>query len=212
MYNRDMTVPVIEPALLDEDLVAQAQSGDELAFTELVHRHESRVYTLALKMLHNPADAEDVLQETFISALHGLPQFRGDSTFATWLYRIAYNGTLMKLRSANATSAPAVSLDEAIEGEESEMPRELTDWTHDPAGALLNAEARTEMQAAVDTLSKPLRSVFVLRDIDGLSTEETASVLGVSEQVVKTRLHRARMILRNKLSEYYRAQRERKRD
>jgi RNA polymerase sigma-70 factor (ECF subfamily) len=199
-----MAAPATRQVRRDEDLVAQAQVGDEAAFAELVHRHESRVYTLALKMLRNPADAEDVLQETFISALRGLPQFRGDSTFATWLYRIAYNATLMKLR----TSAPAVSLDETINGDESEMPRELTDWTHDPEGALLNQEAREEMQAAVDTLSPALRSVFVLRDVDGLSTEETAAVLGVSVQVVKTRLHRARMILRNQLSDYYRARRE----
>lgn len=203
-----MTIPVTQQVRRDEDLVAQAQAGDEAAFTELVHRHESRVYTLALKMLHNPADAEDVLQETFISVLRGLPQFRGDSAFSTWLYRIAYNATLMKLRKFSSL----VPLDEALESDESEMPRELTDWTHDPESALVNQETRIEMQAAVDTLSTPLRSVFVLRDVDGLSTEQTAAVLQVSEQVVKTRLHRARMILRNKLSDYYRAQRERERD
>ncbi len=203
-----LTAISVNQELRDEELVDRAQAGDEEAFTELVHRHESRVYTLALKMLRNPADAEDVLQETFISALRGLPQFRGDSTFATWLYRIAYNATLMKLR----TSAPAISLDEAIDGDESEMPRELTDWTHDPENALLNQEARGEMQAAVDTLSPALRSVFVLRDVDGLSTEETAAVLQVSAQVVKTRLHRARLILRNRLSEYYRTRRERERN
>ncbi len=203
-----LTAISVNQELRDEELVDRAQAGDEEAFTELVHRHESRVYTLALKMLRNPADAEDVLQETFISALRGLPQFRGDSTFATWLYRIAYNATLMKLR----TSAPAISLDEAIDGDESEMPRELTDWTHDPENALLNQEARGEMQAAVDTLSPALRSVFVLRDVDGLSTEETAAVLQVSAQVVKTRLHRARLILRNRLSESYRTRRERERN
>ena len=112
----------------DEDLVRQAQAGDETAFTELVHRHERHVYTLALRMLREPADAEDVLQETFISALRGLKHFRGDATFATWLYRIAYNATLMKLRRP---PAPA-SLDAAIENDENAMPRELTDWSHDP--------------------------------------------------------------------------------
>ncbi len=190
----------------DEELVVQAQAGDELAFTELVHRHESRVYTLALKMLRNSADAEDVMQETFISALHGLKAFRAEATFATWLYRIAYNATLMKLRKPAAT----VSLDDTLEGDESVMPRELMDWTHDPEAEALNRETRHAMQAAVDTLSAPLRSVFVLRDMDGLSTEETAAVLGVSSEVVKTRLHRARMILRNELSDYYRARRSTK--
>lgn len=203
-----MTIPVTQQVRRDEDLVALAQVGDEAAFTELVHRHESRVYTLALKMLRNPADAEDVLQETFINVLRSLKQFRGESTFATWLYRIAYNGTLMRLRK----SSMAVSLDEAIEGDESEIPRELTDWSHDPESALLNQETRSEMQAAVDTLSTPLRSVFILRDVDGLSTEETAAVLDVSLQVVKTRLHRARMIMRNRLTDYYRTQREEERN
>lgn len=203
-----MTIPVTQQVRRDEDLVALAQVGDEAAFTELVHRHESRVYTLALKMLRNPADAEDVLQETFINVLRSLKQFRGESTFATWLYRIAYNGTLMRLRK----SSMAVSLDEAIEGDESEIPRELTDWSHDPESALLNQETRSEMQAAVDTLSTPLRSVFILRDVDGLSTEETAAVLDVSVQVVKTRLHRARMIMRNRLTDYYRTQREEERN
>ncbi len=198
-----MTIPVTEEKR-EENLVIMAQAGDEQAFTELVHRHESRVYTLALKMLQNPADAEDILQETFLSALRGLKTFRGESSFATWLYRIAYNATLMKLRTAR----PSVSLDEALEGDESDVPRELTDWTHEPEGALLNQEARAEMQVAVDMLSAALRSVFVLRDVDGLSTEETAAVLDVSVQVVKTRLHRARMILRNTLSGYYRARRE----
>lgn len=203
-----MTIPALKQAAPDEELVAQAQAGDERAFTELVHRHEGRVYTLALKMLHSPADAEDILQETFISALHGLPTFRGDSSFSTWLYRIAYNATLMKLRATR----PSVSIDETSESDESELPRELTDWTHDPESALLNEEARTEMQAAIDRLSTALRSVFILRDVDGLSTEETAAVLEVSVEVVKTRLHRARMILRNLLSDYYRAQREKERN
>ncbi len=202
-----MTLPALVQAPSDEDLVARAQAGEEFSFTELVHRHEGRVYTLALKLLHSPADAEDVLQETFISALHGLPSFRGDSTFSTWLYRIAYNATLMKLRGVR----PSVSLDQVLESDDNEMPRELTDWTHDPESTLLNQEARAEMQAAVDRLSPALRSVFVLRDLDGLSTDETAAVLGVSVEVVKTRLHRARMILRNSLSDYYRTRREQER-
>ncbi len=207
MYNRAMTIPVTQHIQSDEDLVARVQAGDPSAFAELVQRHESRVYTLALKMLRNPADAEDILQETFISALRGLPRFRKESTFATWLYRIAYNATLMRLRQSH----PSVSLDETLEGEESELPRELTDWSHDPESVLLNQEARAEMQAAIETLSPPLRSVFVLRDVDGLSTEETAAVLNVSLEVVKTRLHRARLILRNRLAEYYRSRRERER-
>ncbi len=193
----------VAEVLSDEDLVLRAQSGDELAFTELVHRHERQVHTLAIRMLRDPATAEDVLQETFISALRGLKSFRGESSFATWLYRIAYNATLMKLRK----STPTLSLDEWHDQDEGEMPRELLDWTHNPEAEVLTRETREAMQAAVDTLSPPLRSVFVLRDLDGLATEETAAVLGVSKEVVKTRLHRARLLLREQLSEHFSSRR-----
>ncbi len=199
-----ITIPALKQAPHDEELVAQAQAGDERAFAELVHHHESRVYTLALKMLPSSADADDVLQETFISAYRGLKNFRGESSFATWLYRIAYNATLMKLR----TTHRSVSFDETLDGDDLEMPRELTDWTHDPEAELLNSETREVMQAAVDALSPALRSVFGLRDLDGLSTEETAEVLDVSKEVVKTRLHRARLFLREKLTEYFSARRD----
>ncbi len=183
----------------DENLVLQAQRGDEAAFAELVHRHEHRVYTLALGMLHNPADAEDILQETFINALRGLKNFRGDATFATWLYRIAYNATLMKLRKAS----PTFSLDETIEGDENDMPRELTDWSNDPADAVLNDETRTVMDEAIAALSPAARAVFIMRDVDGLSTEETADALGISVEAVKVRLHRARLVLREHLQSYF---------
>ena len=183
----------------DEDLVIRAQAGDQAAFAELVHRHEHRVYTLTLRMLRNPADAEDALQETFISALNGLKNFRGDATFATWLYRIAYNATLMHLRKPLA----AASLDAVIEDDESATPHELADWSHDPEAALLNKETREAMDAAVASLPETLRSAFVLRDVDGLSTEETAAVLDISIEAVKVRLHRARLALRDKLSNYF---------
>lgn len=190
-------MPLDQPR--DEDLVIRAQSGDGTAFAELVHRHEHRVYTLALRMLRNPADAEDVLQETFISALNSLTSFRRDAAFATWLYRIAYNGTLMHLRKPQA----AASLDEAIENDEGAMPRELTDWSHDPEAAVLNMETREAMDAAVGELPESLRAVFLLRDVDGLSTEETAGVLNISIEATKVRLHRARLALRDKLSDYF---------
>jgi RNA polymerase sigma-70 factor (ECF subfamily) len=150
-------------------------------------------------MLRNSADAEDALQETFISALNGLKNFRGDATFATWLYRIAYNATLMRLRKP----PDAASLDAAVEDDESATPRELADWSHDPEAALLNKETREAMDAAVASLPETLRSAFVLRDVDGLSTEETAAVLDISIEAVKVRLHRARLALRDQLSNYF---------
>ncbi len=184
----------------DEELVVAAQQGDDAAFAELVRRYENRVYTLALRMVRDPVEAEDILQETFIGVLRGMKSFRAESTFATWLYRIAYNATLMKLRRPTV----AVSLDESIEaGEQEEMPRELTDWSHDPEAEVLNQETKAEMDAAVAALPETLRAVFVLRDVNQLSTEETASVLNISPQAVKTRLHRARLMLREHLAHYF---------
>jgi RNA polymerase sigma-70 factor, ECF subfamily len=191
---------MIQETRPDEVLVTAAQQGDEGAFAELVHRYESRVYTLALRMVRDPAEAEDILQETFISMLRGLDNFRAESAFATWLYRIAYNATLMKLRRPQT----AISLDEAADtDEQAELPHELTDWSHDPEAALLNQEVRGEMEAAITALPPALRAVFVLRDLDELSTEETAQVLGISPQAVKTRLHRARLALREYLTHYF---------
>jgi RNA polymerase sigma-70 factor (ECF subfamily) len=201
-------ISMTQDPLRDEDLVLQAQRGDEAAFAELVHRHEHRVYTLALGMLHNPADAEDILQETFISALRGLQNFRGDASFATWLYRIAYNATLMKLRKAS----PAFSLDETFEGDENDLPRELADWSHDPVDAALNQETRAVMDQAVAALSAGARAVFIMRDVDGLSTEETATALGISVEAVKVRLHRARLALREYLAPYFSTRRSERKE
>ncbi len=191
---------MIQEIRRDEDLVTAAQQGDDEAFSELVQRYESRVYTLALRMVRDPAEAEDVLQETFMGVLRGLNNFRAESAFATWLYRIAYNATLMKLRRPQTS----VSLDEAVSTEEQEeLPRELTDWSHDPAAMVLNQETRQEMDRAITALPPTLRAVFVLRDLDELSTDETAQVLGISPQAVKTRLHRARLALREHLAHYF---------
>jgi RNA polymerase sigma-70 factor (ECF subfamily) len=189
----------MESVSTDQVLVQAAQRGDDRAFRELVTRHEDRVYRLALRMLRDEQDAEDVLQETFLSVYRHLDSFRGDSEFSTWVYRIAANASLMKLRSRKAT----VSLDEpAPDGEEEGPPRDLADWSVTPEEAILSSEIRTQMDRALQGLSEALRLVFVLRDIEGLSIEETARVLGISVPNVKTRLHRARLALRASLSAY----------
>jgi RNA polymerase sigma-70 factor (ECF subfamily) len=188
----------------DAALVQAAQQGDKRAFAHLVQKYEQRVYNLARRMMRDPQDAEDVLQETFISVYRHLNEFQGDSSFSTWLYRIATNASLMKLRARKDLT---VSLDAPVESDEGEsaMPREIVDWSVTPEEALLNSEVRAQMDAAVAELPETMRAVFVLRDIEGLSVQETAEVLGISVPNVKTRLHRARMMLRERLSSYFKA-------
>jgi RNA polymerase sigma-70 factor, ECF subfamily len=185
----------------DLALVQAAQRGDNRAFAQLVEHYEQRVYNLARKMMRTPQDAEDILQETFISVYRNLGNFHGDSSFATWLYRIATNASLMKLRGRKE---PPLSLDEPIESEDNgSLPREIVDWGITPEEALLSGETRAQMDAAIATLPEILRAVFILRDIEGLTVQETADVLNISVPNVKTRLHRARLLLRESLSVYF---------
>lgn len=183
----------------DNELVRAAQTGDENAFPELVSRYENKVYRLALRMMREPQDAEDVLQETFINVFRHLDSFRGDAEFSTWIYRIATNASLMKLRAHK----PIASLDEPMEADEDTLPRELVDWSATPEEMLLSHETRTQMDDALAHLPETLRTVFVLRDIEGLNVEETARVLDISQANVKTRLHRARLALRESLASYF---------
>jgi RNA polymerase sigma-70 factor (ECF subfamily) len=168
----------------------------------MVERYSGTVYNLALRLVHNdPMEAEDVLQETFISAFRALDRFEGRSLLSTWLYRIAYNAALMRLRKREL---PTVSIDEPIENEEGDpVPRQLVDWGAVPDEVVLNGELHSMLDAAVAVLPETLRSVFVLRDIEGLSTAETAAILELTETNVKVRLHRARLALREQLSAYF---------
>lgn len=184
-------------------LVAALKAGDPHAFAEMVERYSATVYNLALRLMNNPQEAEEVLQETFISAFRGLERFEGRSQLSTWLYRIAYNAALMRLRRRKLTTT---SIDEPLVNEEGEeLPRQLVDWGARPDQIVLNDELRRTLDAAVATLPPTLRSVFVLRDIEGLSTAETAETLGLTETNVKVRLHRARLALREQLTSYFTA-------
>lgn len=141
------------------------------------------------------------MQETFISAFRALDRFEGRSQLGTWLYRIAYNAALMRLRKREPVTT---SIDEPVFNDEGEdMPRQLVDWGLAPDQLVLNSELRTALNRAVETLPESLRSVFVLRDIEGLSTNETAETLGITETNVKVRLHRARLALREQLTRYF---------
>ncbi|MDZ7374117.1 MAG: sigma-70 family RNA polymerase sigma factor [candidate division KSB1 bacterium] len=185
---------------IDREILERVSGGDQEAFAELVREYAPRVYNLALRMLRNRQDAEDVVQETFLSAYEKIRTFDGRSSLYTWLYRIAVNASLMKLRSKHHTKT-FVPLDES-DPEEFVRPV-LVDWSQHPAEKLLDQEAREVMERAIQALPDSYRSVFVLRDLEQLSTRETAKILGLSEDNVKTRLRRARLFLRNLLSEYF---------
>jgi RNA polymerase sigma-70 factor (ECF subfamily) len=183
----------------DSELVARAKAGDRDAFGELVERHESKVYGLCLKMLGNAEDAEDVLQEVFIKAYEALPRFREEARFSTWVYRITTNACLMRLRKKKLDT---VSLDRPMETGGEEISREVVDWSTDPSLGLMNEELSGVLSQHINELMPDNRIVFVLRDIHGLSTDDTANILGLSVPAVKSRLHRARLFLRERLGDY----------
>jgi RNA polymerase sigma-70 factor (ECF subfamily) len=186
-----------QPSLSVEAL----RSGDRAEFARFVEAYSTQIYRLALRILSDPQDAEDVLQETFLKAYRSLPEFEGRSSLSTWLYRIAVNEALMLARKRKPE---AVSIDEQAETTEGELePVQITDWCCLPENELLSAEARRFLDQAIDRLPETLRVVFVLRDIQGLSIKETAEALELSETAVKTRLLRARLNLREQLSSYY---------
>jgi len=177
------------------------QSGNQEEFSRLVDAYSVKIYRLAIKMLNQQQDAEDVLQETFYKAYRGLKSFDGRSKLSTWLFRIATNEALMVLRRKHPD---IVSIDEPLETEEGEQePVQIVDWCCLPENELLSEESRGRLDEAVQKLPESLRVVFLLRDINDLSTHETAEVLGLSDTAVKTRLSRARLRLREELSVYF---------
>jgi RNA polymerase sigma-70 factor, ECF subfamily len=177
------------------------QSGDPEEFSRLVDTYSTKIYRLAIKILNQQQDAEDVLQETFVKAYRGLNKFDGRSKLSTWLFRIATNEALMVIRRKHPET---VSIDEPIETEEGEQePVQIIDWCCLPENELLSEETRSKLDAAVQKLPERLKVVFLLRDINDLSTQETAEILGLTDTAVKTRLSRARLRLREELSTYF---------
>jgi RNA polymerase sigma-70 factor (ECF subfamily) len=186
------------PARIDLDALKR---GDRDAFTQLVEAHSDQVYGLALRMTHNPQEAEDILQETFLKAYRALGQFEARSSIGTWLYRIAMNESLMRLRKRKPLTVSVEAGPHTDDGDQ--LRRQLEDWCCLPEDEFMSTEARRKLRKAVDTLSPALRAAFVLRDDQGLSTREAAEVLDISESAIKTRLFRARMQLREELSSYF---------
>jgi RNA polymerase sigma-70 factor (ECF subfamily) len=185
----------------DRALLARIRAGDKAACAECIEQHSPEVYRLALRLMRNEAEAEDVVQETFLSAFKAIDKFEGRSGLATWLYRIAHNAALMRLRRVRPDQ---VSVDdEEVFGEGLPVPTQMHDWCCLPERDFESSEARAELERAIHDLPEKLRVVFVMRELEGLSTEETAETLDVSMDVVKVRLHRARLQLRERLSSYF---------
>jgi RNA polymerase sigma-70 factor (ECF subfamily) len=177
------------------------RSGDPQALAALFEAYADRIYRLALSLLRDPSAAEDIVQETFVSAITHLDRFEGRSSLGTWLYRVGYNASLDWLRRRRDEPLPP---DEP--GDESDavpLPRSLVEWTLTPESRQAEGEMAAELDRAIGELSEGLRVVFLLRDVDELSTQETADALGLTEGAVKVRLHRARLALREKLADYF---------
>jgi len=182
-------------------LVERARTGDQQAFGELVHQYERKIYRLAMNITRQEEDAEDVLQEAFLKAYEHLDRFKGDSKFYTWLVRIAVNEALMKLRQRKGDRT--VPLDEPLDTGEETMAREIAVWADNPEQQYSKEEIQRILTDAVDSLKPDFRTVFTLRDIEEMSTEETAEILGISIPAVKSRLLRARLALREKLTRQF---------
>ncbi len=188
----------------DRQLVARAQTGDISAFEALVEAHRDKVYGLSLRMTRSEADAAEITQDTFLSAYQHLKDFRGDAAFGSWVHRIAANNALMRLRHRRVVQAAEEELQSpefTERGSLAEYP--AWDWSRDAEGKILDAELGRAIQGATDRLPEGYREVFLLKDVDGLSYEQISEVTGDSIPAIKSRLHRARLALREAIDQFY---------
>ena len=193
------TNPTLSAVEVDEVLVKRAQQGDTAAFDELVRRYTSIVYRVLYKILRHEEDTQDALQDTFVSAYRALPRFRQDARFSTWIYRIATNAALMKAR---ARKNNMVSLDHPTEDPDAQSAWELPDWSATPDEEIMTGETRRIMEDAIQALPPEQRAAFVLHDIQDLSSAETAQAMGITVSAVNSRLHRARVFLRDRIGRH----------
>jgi len=185
--------------LLDQELVEKAKAGELRAFEELMNKYERKVYGIAYRMTGNRQEAEEVLQETFLSVYKALSRFKGKSSFSTWLYRVAVNAALMRLRKKRVDT---VSLDEPLISDDGDrLKRQVVDWTT-PEELVERKRLMEVISDAIDSLPETYRAIILLRDREGLSNSEVARILKTSVPAVKSRLHRARMHLRDRLGEH----------
>src|SRR5580693_2047918 len=185
----------------DLDLVHASKNGDVTAFEELVKRYDRKLLRIAQSVTHNREDSQDAVQEAFLKAFQHLGEFREESKFSTWLIRITLNQSVMKLRKQRVTRE--VSLDEDFPADEDMLPREVIDWAPNAKELYSVSELRNILLKTIEELQPILRTVFVLQDLEGLSTEQTAEVLNLSRSAVKSRLWRARLQLRERLNKYF---------
>jgi len=183
----------------EQQLVERAKNGDTKAFEELMKRTQTNIYNLGLRLLGNKEDAADIMQETYINAYENLNKFEGKSSFSTWLYRIATNNALMKLRKEKNKK---ISIDEIKKIGDKTYKRDISDWSENPSSYFKSNELKEVLQQAINSLPPKYKSVFILHDIEGIPISEVASILSLSIPAVKTRVHRSRMFLREKISEY----------
>ena len=188
-----------EPPVEDATLVAALHAGDREALATVFSDNADRLYRLALGILRRPDAAEDVVQTAFLRLLNRPDSFDGRSKLSTWLYRVVYNASIDRLRAEK----PTVPIEDENEDGVIPYPRDWTPWGHTPDERVERQEVRALLEAAIDALPASQRAVVTLRDVNGLSTEEAASALGVTEGAVKLRLHRARIALRNALAEHF---------
>jgi RNA polymerase sigma-70 factor, ECF subfamily len=185
----------------EAELIARILAGEKELFHELIRPYERMVYMTAFAIVKNEADAEDCAQSAVVNAYRNLEKFRGNAKFSTWLVTIAVNEARQKLRKRKRASED--SLDEVVAGEEEAItPAPLTDWREIPLEALERKELRGELRAAIAELPDIYRQIFTLRDLEELNVAETAAALGINENTVKVRLHRARMMLQQRLAPY----------
>lgn len=206
-----MQIAAIEPmaismaCVLDPDLplVEASKRGDTCAFEELVKRYDRRLLRIALNVTHNRDDAEDAVQDAFLKAYRNLDKFRADAKFSTWLFRIAVNESLMKLRKQRGAQEHTVNIESESDHDLRPAESNLADWSPNPEALYGASEFRQILTMSLQKLSPALRVVFVLRDIEEHSILETSDFLNISENAVKSRLSRARRELREELSKYF---------
>ena len=187
----------------DFELIRAINSGRFDRFPDLVKRYEQKLYNFSLRMCRDAADAEDTVQETFLNVFRYLKDFRYETKFKNWLYRVAASTCIKKRRKSKFAPQRELSLDEFLPQDETEIPDQVPRWALRPLDKLLSDELSDKINAAIFTLPEKYRLVIVLRDIEGFSTAETAQILNLSDANVKVRLHRARLFLRNKLKGYF---------
>lgn len=187
----------------DAQLIAQFKSGSMKAMEEIVNRYENGIFTFGLKMCGQLQDAEDIVQETFLNAFRYLDGFRQETKLRNWLFKIAASACIKKRRKKKCEPDQELSLDAFPGNGDKDATYDVPDWSNDPSDAVMSGELKQIMDTAIQALPHKNRLVFNLRDIEGFSTKETADILDISIESAKTRLHRARRFLRNKISNVY---------